>query len=141
MGNISKNFSYHEFTQSDTAERYQIPNDVTTTEVRDSLKSLVLNCLQPLRDAWKEPLHINSGYRCPQLNSLIGGAPTSQHVKGEAADVKASSPYELALCALAHQIPFDQMILYPTFVHFSYKLGGPQRHQVLYSKTYRGWKL
>lgn len=141
MGNISKNFSYHEFTDSETADRHGFSNQITTAEVRDSIKALVDNLLQPLRDCWGEPLHINSGYRCPRLNALVNGAPTSQHVKGEAADVKASSPYELALCALAHNLPFDQMILYQTFVHFSYKKNGPQRHQVLYAKTYRGWKL
>lgn len=141
MGNISKNFSYHEFTDSETADRYGFSNQITTTEVRDSVKALVENLLQPLRDHWGEPLHINSGYRCRRLNELVGGVESSQHRKGEAADVKASSPYELALCALAHNLPFDQMILYPTFVHFSYKKNGPQRHQVLYAKTYRGWKL
>ena len=32
----------------------------------------------------------------------------------------------------------DQMILYPTFVHISHKLGGPQRKRILYNKSYKG---
>lgn len=79
MGTISKNFSYKEFEESETAERKGIANVINTTEIRDSVKALVLNVLQPLRDAWGKPLHINSGYRCPALNEAVGGVPTSQH--------------------------------------------------------------
>ncbi len=77
MGTISKNFSYKEFEESETAERKGIANVINTTEIRDSVKALVLNVLQPLRDAWGKPLHINSGYRCPALNEAVGGVPTS----------------------------------------------------------------
>ena len=79
MGTISKNFSYKEFEESETAERKGIANVINTTEIRDSVKALVLNVLQPLRDAWGKPLHINSGYRCPALNEAVGGVATSQH--------------------------------------------------------------
>ena len=79
MGTISKNFSYKEFEESETAVRKGIANVINTTEIRDSVKALVLNVLQPLRDAWGKPLHINSGYRCPALNEAVGGVPTSQH--------------------------------------------------------------
>lgn len=51
MGTISKNFSFAEFEKSDTAKRLRITNVITTTEVRDAVKALVLNVLQPLRDA------------------------------------------------------------------------------------------
>lgn len=79
MGTISKNFSYKEFEESETAVRKGIANVINTTEIRDSVKALVLNVLQPLRDAWGKPLHINSGYRCPALNEAVGGVATSQH--------------------------------------------------------------
>ena len=141
MGTISRNFSYREFEASDKAEELRICNVITSTTVRDSIKALVLDVLQPLRDIWGKPLEVNSGYRCPRLNQAVGGVPTSQHVKGEAADIKASNPYELAQCALAHNLPYDQMILYPTFVHFSHRLQGEQRGQVLYSKNYKGRRL
>jgi hypothetical protein len=78
MGRISKNFSYSEFTKSDTAARKHIQNEITTFEVRDNIKALVDNLLQPLRDAWDAPLFINSGYRCPELNKAVGGVATSQ---------------------------------------------------------------
>lgn len=76
---LSKNFDWKEFTKSDTAVRRHIQNEVTTFEVRDNIKALVDNILQPLRDSWGGPLFINSGYRCPELNAAVGGVPTSQH--------------------------------------------------------------
>lgn len=141
MGTISSNFSYKEFEESDTARKNHIQNVITDTEVRDSVKALVLNVLQPLRDKWGGPLVINSGYRSPKLNRLVGGASTSQHVKGEAADVGCTDPVALARLAKRLNLPYDQMIVYPSFVHFSHKLNGNQRGQVLYSKTYGGPKI
>lgn len=145
MGTISKNFSYHEFEHSDIAKEERITNVITSAEVRDSIKCLVDNLLQPLRDAIKKPLKISSGYRCPRLNShyKIGGSPTSQHVKGEAADVWCATmtPYELASEVIRAKLPFDQLVLYPGFVHLSHKRSGAQRMQILYNKSYTGKKL
>jgi uncharacterized protein YcbK (DUF882 family) len=143
MGTLSINFDWREFEESDIAARFHIQNNITTFEVRDSIKALVDNVLQPLREAWGAPLAINSGYRSPELNAhaLIGGAPTSQHVKGEAADISCDEPLELARLAVAMNLPFDQLIVYPTFVHFSHKLNGEQRGQILYSKNYVGSRL
>ncbi len=149
MGTISKNFDYREFERTDMPGM-QVRNTIATTEVRDAVKALVDEVIQPLRDAWGEPLAINSGYRCPEVNRAVGGVPTSQHVKGEAADV---CPFgrnghgdvevirKLAQKAVELKLPFDQMILYPTFVHFSHKLKGEQRGQILYNKRYTGKKL
>ncbi len=141
MGTISRNFDYAEFEHSDTADRLGIANVITSFEVRDSVKALVENVLQPLRDAWGKPLKINSGYRCPELNKAVGGVATSQHVKGEAADVACDNPLGLARIAKRLNLPYDQMILYPSFVHFSHRLKGRQRKQVLYNRRYRGDKL
>ena len=141
MGTISKDFSFREFEDSNIAAEKGICNIVRSFAVRDAMKSLVDNVLQPLRDIAGVPLHINSGYRCEELNAAVGGVPTSQHVKGEAADVAFPKPIELARMAVDNYLPFDQMIIYPTFVHFSHKLDGRQRHQVLYNKSYKGEKL
>lgn len=149
MGTISKNFDYKEFEKTDVPGM-QVRNTITSTEVRDSIKALVDEVLQPLRDAWDEPLAINSGYRCPEVNKAVGGVPTSQHTKGEAADVcpfgrnghgDIETVRQLAQKAVELDLPFDQMILYPSFVHFSHKLKGEQRRQILYNKRYTGKKL
>lgn len=141
MGTISKNFSYREFEASNKADEKGICNVINTFEVRDAVKALVETVLQPLRDNWGKPLHINSGYRCPELNKEVGGVPTSQHVKGEAGDVACDKPVELARLAAAMCLPYDQMILYPTFVHISHRLKGQQRAQILYHKSYNGEKV
>ncbi len=140
MGTISKNFSFSEFEATSYSE-YRSANRITDTDVRNSIVALVMEVLQPLRDKWGGPLTINSGYRCPALNAKVGGVSTSQHLKGEAADIAAPDPYKLAALAKNNGLPYDQMILYPTFVHFSHKNGGPQRGQILYNKSYTGRTL
>lgn len=141
MGTISKDFSYREFERSEVADAKHICNVITSFEVRDSILALAENVLQPLRDAWGKPLKVNSGYRCKALNAAVGGVPTSQHVKGEAADIAAGDPVKLARLAVKLGLPFDQMILYPTFVHFSHKLNGEQRGQICYNWRYEGEKV
>ena len=130
-------FGNSEFTNSTVAKQNGIRNnpDAATWGRIYLLRDNVLN---PAREAYGAPIYITSGYRCPQLNAAVGGAATSQHTKGEAADVKADDP--LALAQLVHDLglPYDQMILYPTFVHISHKLGGPQRKRILYNKSYKG---
>lgn len=138
MGTISKNFSFAEFEKSDTAKRLRITNVITTTEVRDAVKALVLNVLQPLRDAWGGPLKINSGYRCKALNEAVGGVETSQHVKGEAADVACTDPLALAKLVKRMRLPYDQMGVYASFVHFSYRRDGKNRGLIFYGKNYKG---
>lgn len=144
MGSISKlsrNFDWSEFTKSDTAARMHINNAVKDWLVRDNIKALVDNVLQPLRDAWGGPLFINSGYRCLELNKAVGGVPTSQHVLGMAADVACSDPIALARLAKRMKLDYDQCIVYDSFVHFSYRKDGANRNQVLYSVKYKGPKL
>lgn len=138
---ISKNFSWAEFEKSDTAKRLGILNVVSSFEVRDNILELVDKVLQPLRDAWGKPIKINSGYRCEKLNKAVGGVPTSQHTKGQAADCGVDNPLALARLVIDLALPFDQMILYPTFVHLSYTDSRENRRQVLYNSCYTGERL
>lgn len=141
MGNISKDFSFSEFTKSDTAKRHHIMNEIVDWQVRDNIIALVENLLQPLRDAWGQPLFINSGYRSKELNEKVGGVESSQHRKGEAADVACSDPLALARLVLALDLPFDQMGIYPTFLHLSYTDERENRKQIFYSERYKGAKI
>lgn len=156
MGTISKNFSYREFEKSFEADKKGINNVITTAALRDAVKALTLDVLQPLRDAIGLPVVISSGYRCKELNALIGGSKSSQHMKGEAADIyvemnpgnwPADIPMprypsiQLAFAILALGLPFDQLIVYDSFVHVSHKLSGTQRGQVLFDKSYKGLRI
>lgn len=141
MGSISKDFSFSEFEKSDTAKKHHINNAITDWDVRDNIISLVEHLLQPLRDAWGGPLVINSGFRCKELNELVGGVPTSQHCFGMAADVRCTDPIALARLIKRMKLVFDQCIVYDSFVHLSYKRDGENRMQFLYSPKYRGPRM
>lgn len=150
MGTISRSFSWAEFEATIHAAelaRKGVRNVIPSFEVRDSVLALVRRVLQPLRDKYGKPMKVNSGYRCKELNEIVGGVPTSQHRLGEAADIKTGSQTEtFRLAHLAKSTPeiwceIDQMILYPTFIHFSHKRVGIQRHQLLFNKSYTGRRV
>ena len=136
MERITDNFTMEEFTRSETAEAMGIRN-VPGSRERLALVNLCAKLLQPLRDAYGKPITINSGYRCPELNKAVGGVPTSQHQRGEAADLsidgKAGDLLELIE---ANRLPFDQAILYRkrNFLHVSLRLEGEQREQIIIKK-------
>ena len=74
---LSKNFTLEELIRSNTAERMGIDNVPKDEKVVENLRSLCLEVLQPLRDYVGAPVHINSGYRCPELNMTVGGVKKS----------------------------------------------------------------
>lgn len=129
---LSNNFTLAEMSHSNTAKARRMENtpDAGQTE---NLRRLVVHLLQPLRDIYKEPFIINSGFRSPAVNKAVGGVPASQHTKGQAADVQVKNPRRLLEKLLESGLVFDQAILYPTFLHLSYN-EGKNRKQVLYAK-------
>lgn len=86
MEQITKNFTIDELVSSATAKRLGIDNTPNDKE-RESLIQLAKEVLQPIRDAWRGPIIVNSGFRSEELNKAVGGSKTSQHKKGEAADL------------------------------------------------------
>ena len=103
--------------------------------VPENVKALVENVLDPLREKYGKPIKVNSGYRCPNHNLAVGGATQSQHMKGEAADIAPmsgdTSELERMVEIIKQNGKWDQMIVYPTFVHVSWKRFGPNRKQTL----------
>lgn len=146
MGTISKNFTWEEFTASDTAKKLGIINHITDWDVRDNAIALFDNLIQPARDAWGKAVEIgpnHSGYRCPALNKAVSGVDNSQHQYGEAADCGVDDVLAFAKLIIELGLPFDQMGLYPNFVHLSYKreCNGENRGQIFYAKNYKGDKV
>ena len=86
MEQITKNFSYDELIASSTAKRLGLDN-TPNDEEKEKLRQLAINILQPIRDAWRSPIIVNSAYRSEQVNKAVGGVKTSQHRLGEAADI------------------------------------------------------
>ena len=108
---LSEHFHLSEFTRSATAIKYGIDNTPCIEDI-EALQSLCINVLEPLRRRFGV-IRITSGYRSPMLNNKIGGSPTSQHMRGEAADIHMSST-EVAKKMFAYimaNIDFDQMLL------------------------------
>lgn len=79
-------FTITELCYSETAKAKGIDNS-PTTDVRANLVTLVNNLLDPLRESWKSPIRVTSGYRCGVLNRAVGGSTTSAHLYGLAADI------------------------------------------------------
>lgn len=131
-----KYFTIKELTKSATADTNGIDNTPSNQEI-DNLTKLVDNILDPLREAYGKPIRVNSGYRCKELNSLVGGKPTSQHLTGQAADIssyrntKAENEILFNLVRKLH-LPFDQLINEKDFswIHVSYS--DRNRRQVLW---------
>jgi Peptidase M15 len=145
MTRLSKNFWLYEFTRSQDASRYDIDNTPTAAAV-ENLSALVSNVLQPLRDMVNRPININSGYRSPALNKQIKGSPSSQHMKGQAADIECFGISTNILAKIIFdQFQFDQLILEfynpetggpnSGWVHVSFKLSGVNRNNAL--RSYR----
>lgn len=87
---LSKNFTLNELTHSSTAIANKVSNIPGKLEL-ENLKKLCTEILQPIRDKCGDSIHITSGYRSQMLNKLVGGSKTSQHLKGEAADITVYS--------------------------------------------------
>jgi zinc D-Ala-D-Ala carboxypeptidase len=85
--NLSANFTLKELTKSDTATRLGIDN-TPDEAVIESLKLLCENVLQPVRDHFGKSVTVNSGFRSPETNQATGGSKTSDHCKGQAADIE-----------------------------------------------------
>ena len=130
-------FTITELTKSDVAKQYKINNTPNATETAH-LKELIENLLNPIREAWGSPVNVTSGFRCWALNKKVGGASTSAHQYGYAADLvpangKRKEFIQFVMNFLkTHNIPFDQCINeYGRWVHVGYKNRlGQQRKQI-----------
>ncbi len=126
---LTEHFRLSEFLKSATAERLNIPN-IPSMQIVENLANLCVQLLEPLRKEYGKPIYVTSGYRSEALNKAIKGAKNSQHMCGEAADIKGANRDEnLKLASLLHEhFDFDQLILEkcdeqgrPAWVHVSYK--------------------
>ena len=122
-----KYFTITELTKTATG----LPN--TPPEAyRLNLINLVDKVLDSAREALKMPITVSSGYRSSEVNRRAGGATNSQHLYGEAADVKCADNKRL-FDWIVKNVPFDQIIwefgneLQPQWVHVSLKRTGVNR--------------
>ena len=135
---IMKHFSISELTASATALREGIDNRPSKCAYH-LLHVLVDQLLDPIREAWGEPIVVSSGYRCKELNTLIGGVKNSHHMLGCAADLIAGNKADhrrlfklIQQMQQQGQIRFTQLIWEGNgrWIHISY-VPGDLRCQVI----------
>lgn len=108
---LTANFTLNELTQSETALRKGLDN-APTQEVISALQVLAVNVLQPVRDHYGKGVKVNSGYRSPEVNASVGGSKTSDHCKGQAADIEIPGVANAELAAyIRDELQFTQLIL------------------------------
>ena len=132
-------FTISELCASATARAQGIDN-TPTEAVRKNLQGLITNALDPLREAYGKPIVVNSGYRCARLNAAVGGVANSQHLTGEAADIRgeAGTRAELVeICRAALRLGnYDQLIFEEPngkrWLHISWRAQGNRKSFLLY---------
>jgi hypothetical protein len=145
---LSPNFDTWEFTNSQVATRLNILNE-PDPEQWTWIQHLCRETLEPIRILLGVPVKISSGYRCPELNSMIGGAPNSQH---QALNECAAADFQFKLPFKSHEesiragfdrilstsiaINYDQIILeFDRWIHISWVESGPRRQVRVVSKV------
>ena len=138
---LSEHLDLSEVIRSESAKRNGISN-MPTPEHIANFKLLAENIFEPIRNHFRVPIIISSGYRSKELNACIGGSATSQHCTGEAIDIDMDgSPHgvtnKMVFDYIKDNLIFDQLIFEfgdatnPDWVHVSYESSGKQRKQVL----------
>jgi hypothetical protein len=118
---LTPHFTLEELCLSETAVRAGIDNTPPADVVANLLR--LARMLEKVRALLKRPIHITSGFRCPELNARIGGSKTSAHLEGRAADFICpafGTPYVVAKKIAAARLGYDQMIHeYGRWVHIA----------------------
>lgn len=126
---LTVHFTLKELTASTTAQRRGIDNS-PPLEVLANIYKLAVG-LENVRSLLGKPMQINSGYRCPDLNKIIGGAAKSAHMDGFAADFicpQFGTPLQIVKAIAASEIAFDKCIQERAWVHISF---APQCRRIL----------
>lgn len=143
---LSDYITYVEMVRSQTATRLGIDNTPTEDHLAN-MRCLCERILDPIRSHFGQALNPSSGYRCPELNTIIGGDLKSQHLKGEAADfgIARTPEFDVWKWIVAESdLPFDQCIAEflssPSggWIHVSHKKDGENRGKITVARKVNG---
>lgn len=133
---LSENLYLNEVTKSQTAIQHGIKNEPSKEEIQN-LKDIAENVFQPIRDHFKVPIGISSGYRSKKLNQIVGGSKTSEHMSGRALDIDADIYGKVTnkqiFDFIRKNLEFNQLIWEfgddknPDWVHVSYEKGNNKK--------------
>lgn len=121
---ISKHLELSELIRSESAKRLGV-NNMPTAEHIENLKILAEKVFEPIREHFKVPIRISSGYRSKLLNKAVGGSNTSQHSLGQAIDIDMDGTgikNSDIFAFIKSNLDFDQLIneFDYSWVHVSY---------------------
>jgi len=148
MLRLSKYFTLDQLCHSDTAEKFNIPNVPTPTEIHN-MTLLAGEILDYLYE-WYAPsqLHINCCFRCKELNEKVGGSSTSEHLKGLAADltIEGIEPIEILQAIKDVPLPVYQVIAEKNakgseWLHVSYGGEGLQKDFLIATDSDKDGKM
>jgi len=109
--NLTKNFTLEEMIKSETALRHDMDNTPGENEI-GNIKLLCEKVLQPVRDHFGKGVKVNSGFRHPDVNAKVGGSRTSDHTRGQAADIEIPGVPNAELAEwIKDNLEFRQLIL------------------------------
>jgi hypothetical protein len=152
---FTPHFALLEFTENPTAKKHGIENS-PPAEAIENFRKLCIHTLEPLREALGLPMIITSGYRCKSLNDILAHASRrSQHMKGQAADFYVGWSTQLTgrgqsgctptarerlikafrTILTNASIDFDQLILYPNFIHVSFVSHESNHHSIMVAES------
>jgi zinc D-Ala-D-Ala carboxypeptidase len=137
---ISTHLTLAEVTRSDTAKRHGIDN-TPTAEHLENFKLLADRVFEPIREHFKTPIFISSGYRSQALNAFIKGSASSQHCKGQAIDIDMDGgngdvTNRMVFDFIKNKLDFDQLIwefgtdFNPDWVHVSFVKSGNRKQKL-----------
>ena len=130
-------FKPKEFIKSSEAKKHKIKNDIYDVIVLINLNRLA-DVLEFFRVKLNCRIDITSAYRCPALNKIVSGSRTSDHPKGNCADITSpyGSPEQLGMqlfkLCIKYEIEFDQILIEEDCVHVSIKARGYNRNELAY---------
>jgi hypothetical protein len=113
MTQLTEHFSLEELTRSDYATLHNINNTPTDIRIIGNLEALA-ELMERIRKLLGDPISVSSGYRCPKVNTAIGGSKTSAHLQGMACDFNAvgydAKGAALKIAPLVKEFGIDQLI-------------------------------
>ena len=124
---LSQHFQLSEFCH---LQKY--PQNIPTIQ---QIANMAYGCrllLEPAREAIGCPIIVNSGFRNADVNRRVGGVRNSQHLQGQAADIRPKDPqqFQRLVSFLKSQALTDQLLTGPSWLHISWRPFGIPRHYV-----------
>ena len=120
------------FTLAEFCNLGKYPDNIPTVQQIANMAYGCRQLLEPARQAIGCPIIINSGFRNPRVNTLVGGVVGSQHLQGQAADIRPKDPAQfqrLVDFLKSHDLT-DQLLTGPGWLHISWNPFSPPRHYV-----------